>query len=186
MSPFEGSTLMTAEMQQQVAAWLAELGFASAAGWQRCYDSPSGDSKADASAFHAQCDAHERTLSVAHTDGNGGRTFGGYAEHSWNAVASASDETATGDFLFQLAPDAAKFPPMTSSYQYDNPGYWPTWGAAHCLAMGCCATTTAGAALGANGYCNAHSHCPGLPDDFCGGDQGTWGETELEVWYALA
>jgi hypothetical protein len=60
---------------------MVELGFASAAGWERCYDSPNGDSKAAPSTFHNQCDAHERTLSVAHTDGNGGHTFGGYAEH---------------------------------------------------------------------------------------------------------
>ena len=183
-SPFVGSTLMTEEMQQHVKAWLAEDGQGSAAGWALCYDSPGGDSKSSPSTFHAQCDAHTRTLSVAHTDGNGGRTFGGYAEHSWNAV-SGHDETATGDFLFQLAPAAAKYPPMTRNYQYDDPVRWPVWGDGGCLAMG-----YGGEALGANGFCCPGSSCngsgcPGLPDDFCGGD-GNWGETELEVWYALA
>jgi hypothetical protein len=113
---------MTAEMQQQVAAWLAEDGQGSAAGWERCYDSPSGDSKASASTFHSQCDAHTRTLSIAHTEGNGGHTFGGYAEHSWGGVPQ-NDETASADFLFQLFPVAAKYPPMTGYYQLDAPDH---------------------------------------------------------------
>jgi hypothetical protein len=179
--PFEGSTLMTADMQKQLADWMTELGFASAAGWERCYDSPNGDSKAAVSTFHAQCDAHERTLSVAHTEGNGGRTFGGYATKRWNAVTSTFDNSATGNFLFTLgSPAAAKYPPLTSYNQWDNTDYWPTWGNGACLTM---ATT---GALGGNGYCNTNGGCPGLPDDFRGGDVGTWGATEMEVWYALA
>jgi hypothetical protein len=44
-----------------------------------------------------------------------------------------------------------------------------------------------GKALGANGLCSSHSSCPGLPQHWCGGVRsGTWGETELEVSYALA
>jgi hypothetical protein len=110
VNPFEGSTLMTADMAKQVAAWMVELGFASAAGWALCYDSPGGDSKSRPSAFHAQCDAHARTLSVAHTEGNGGRTFGGYAERSWGG--SGWDQTASADFLFQLGHAATKYPPI--------------------------------------------------------------------------
>ena len=34
-------------------------------------------------------------------------------------------------------------------------------------------------------FSNTNSGCPGLSEDFCGGDEGSWGETELEVWYAL-
>jgi hypothetical protein len=176
--PFAGSALMTAEMQKQVAAWLAEDGQGSAAGWALCYDSPGGDSKAAPSTFHAQCDAHARTLSVAHTEGNGGRTFGGYAEHSWNAVTNTYDQTARANFLFQLGDAAAKYPPLTGYYQFDGPGNWPNWS---CLVMG-----HRGAALGANGHCTATSSCPGITTDSCGGDEGTWGATELEVWYALA
>jgi hypothetical protein len=182
VSPFEGSALMTAEMQQQVAAWLAELGFASAAGWERCYDSPNGDDKSSQSAFHSQCDEHERTISIAHTDGNGGRTFGGYAMKRWGGTGhdSTNDNSATADFLFKLGSAAAKYPPLTSYNQFDGPKYWPTWGGGHCLYMG------DNSALGVNGYCNAHSSCPGVPDNFCGGDGASWGETEMEVWYALA
>jgi hypothetical protein len=73
---------------------------------------------------------------------------------------------------------------MTGSYQYDRPGYWPTWGNGDCLTMG--HGEAALGALGAMGNCDAASACPGLPQDFCGGDVGSWGETELEVWYALA
>jgi hypothetical protein len=175
-----GSTLMSVAMQQQLAAWMAELGQGSAAGWALCYDSPGGDSKSRPSAFQAQCDAHARTLSVAHTEGNGGRTFGGYAEHSW-AGDPHYDETASADFLFQLGHAAAKYPPMTRAYQYDNPGTWPRWGVP-CLAM----DYNDGEVLGAKGYCQANGACPGLPGDFCGGGSGTWGETELEGWYALA
>jgi hypothetical protein len=171
---------MTEEMQQHVKAWLAEDGQGSAAGWALCYDSPGGDSKSSPIAFHAQCDVHARTLAVAHTEGNGGRTFGGYAEHSWRG-ADHWDHTASADFLFQLGHDAAaKYPPMTGVDQYGDPGAWPRWGG-NCLVMG----GALGEALGANGFCtDTYSTCPGLPDDWCGGR--AWGETELEVWYALA
>ena len=69
--PFQGSTLMTRAMQDQATAWLAEAGQDSVAGWRRCFDSPNGDDKSTPGAFHAQCDAHERTFSVAQTEGNG-------------------------------------------------------------------------------------------------------------------
>jgi hypothetical protein len=91
------------------------------------------------------------------------------------------DDTATGNFLFQLAPAAAKFSPLTVHNQYDSPSEWPDWGGG-CLCMG-----YGDEALGANGGCDTYSSkCPGTPEDFCGGDDGSWGATELEVWYALA
>ena len=43
-----------------------------------------------------------------------------------------------------------------------------------------------GGALGSNGHCDPDGSCPGTAESFCGGDQGSWGETEMEVWYALA
>jgi hypothetical protein len=150
-----------------------------AAGWALCYSSPNGDDKSNPSVFHGQCDAHERTLSVAHTDGNGGRTFGGYATKRWNAVSNICDSSATGNFLFTLgSPAVAKYPTLTDCNQYDNPSFWPEWGSGACLRMGI-------GALGGNAYCNSNGDCPGVPDNFCGGDNN-WGETELEVWYALA
>ena len=75
---------------------------------------------------------------------------------------------------------------MTDYYQWAGPSAWPSLGptavGAGCLRM----RRSYGEALGPSGRCDADSGCPGLLDDFCGGDEGSWGETELEVWYALA
>jgi hypothetical protein len=90
-------------------------------------------------------------------------------------VGSGYDKTATNDFLFSLGADAVAPVALTTSYQGDYPTAWPNWGGP-CLRMGYDGT------LGAGGGCDADDYaCPDLPDDFCGGDKGTWGETELEV-----
>ena len=45
--------------------------------------------------------------------------------------------------------------------------------------------------LGEVGFCGGATtvDCPGLPSGadrpFCGGESGTWGDTQLEVWYAV-
>jgi hypothetical protein len=189
VSPFDGSTLMSRAMQRQVVAWLAELDQGAAAGWRRCFDSPNGDDKSSPIAFHAQCDAHARTISIAHTDGNGGNTFGGYAEHSWGGATNHYDTGATADFIFALAPSALKYPPMTGYYQMDGPYSWPDWGNG-CLLLGGGSLEAGDWALGVNGICGRTAYvsepCPELVMDWCGGGLGTWGATELEVWYALA
>ena len=61
---FPGSEIMTAAMDAQLAAWLAERGLANAAGWELCYSSPRGDDKSSPTAWHAQCDGNDRTVVV--------------------------------------------------------------------------------------------------------------------------
>ena len=156
-------------------------------GWALCYSSPNGDPKTSPEEFHRRCDAHERTVSVVRN--SLGYTFGGYAQVSWagDAYITSGNEA---NFLFQLAPRMEAYPPLIDARQQSFANEWPTWGHGSCLSLGCpdsaCGQdyTTGQMVLGANGHCQANPSCPGTPDDFCGGDCD-WGETELEVWYAL-
>eukprot|EP01046_Picozoa_sp_COSAG06_P030598 COSAG06_NODE_2916_length_6098_cov_10.324721_4_plen_430_part_00 len=87
------------------------------------------------------------------------------------------------DFIFRLSPDAVeRFEPKPGGHEYQlvAGSRWPQWGGD--LAMG-----DDNAALGASGYCGCAppNDCQtygGTRNQICGGDQGTWGETHLEVW----
>lgn len=167
------SQILNAQMQSQMSTWLSEEGI-SATRWELCYSSLRGDSTGAASAFHSMCDSHPRTISIAR---QGGFIVGGYIQRTWNEKQNDIGDSAP-NWLFRMAPDMTKYPHLTSYWSYCDNGYWPTWGGGHCLTMG------TGGALGHNAYCNANSGCPGVPEDFCGGDYN-WGGTQLEVFYAV-
>ena len=114
-------------------------------------------------------------------------TFGGYAEASWRD-GSGDASQAAGDFLFRLGPGAAAAYRPTGAdtrYQYRDPGCWPLWGGlsggvvAHDLSFGYYG------ALGTNGQCHQGTTYAGAPNAACGGGEGTWGATEMEVWYPV-
>jgi hypothetical protein len=182
--------------------------------WRLCYDSrtdctscpsdssPDGSSPcscaANATSFHGACDARTETLVLGHnTLARGlGKTFGGYAMATWSCCQPGSSSSgsyatgATGNFLFQLGPDAAATYPARgpngtprgdNCYQHRAAGYWPIWGSDD-LKFGF------GGALGNNGYCN-RLHQPGytyegLGQEVCGGNYN-WGPTQMEVWYRV-
>ena len=168
-----GSQILNAQMQSQMDTWLSEEGI-SATRWELCYSSLRGDSTGAASAFHSMCDSHPRTISIAR---QGGYIFGGYIQRTRNEKQNGCGDSAP-NWLFRMAPDMTKYPHLTNYWSRCANSYWPTWGGGYCLTMG------NGGALGHTAYCSAHFSCPGVPEDFCGGDQN-WGGTQLEVFYAV-
>ena len=98
------------------------------------------------------------------------------------------DEGTDENFIFQLSPNIATYSVVTTHHQYNSANSWPSFGQ-DCLYIGNDDPRWGGAALGGNGFCQwvdrPHNNCLGAPINFCGAGRGEWGETELEVWYAL-
>ena len=108
-------------------------------------------------------------------------TFGGFAQATWAGVTSSHPKAAS-DFLFRLGGGApAVYRPKAGGgthYQFGNPGYWPIWGGGDDLAFGWFG------ALGENGMCDQGHGYSGERNAACGGSTpGSWGATEMEVWY---
>ncbi len=100
-----------------------------------------------------------------------------------------SDTTSADNFLFTLGPGPpAKFGTTGNddSYQSTSPEryeVWQIWG-----------TGTAGngdlrmgdnQALGVEARCDQGKTYAGTSNQICGGSTGTWGETNMEVWYPV-
>jgi hypothetical protein len=149
----------------------------SAHAWVKCFDSAMDDASTPA-VFHRNCDPYDETVTVAQNAL--GFMFGGYAERSW--AGSGMDTTASGDFIFGLAPQApARFNPTGSdtNYQYTVSDSWPGWGHyGSDLQIG----RNEGPPSGLGGFCDQGTTYSGTPDQICGGGVGTWGATQLEVW----
>ena len=92
------------------------------------------------------------------------------------------DRAASSDFLFRLQPgEPERFLPKGGTgddatwYQLVVPVYWPIWGDGRDLTMGSNGPP--------GGYCDQGSTYAGSPNEACGGDYGTWGPTDVEVWF---
>jgi hypothetical protein len=120
------------------------------------------------------------------------------AAGSWNVTACCAanptdcspgnychDRTATSDFLFRLQPgEPERFLPkggtgtIASRYQLAGPAYWPQWGDnPPALNIGISGPP------GDNGYCSHDVTYAGSDNETCGGDEGSWGLTDVEVWF---
>jgi hypothetical protein len=121
--------------------------------------------------------------------GHKGFTFGGFAQASWRGEDSVPyDRNGAGDFLFRLGRDIKVQPwydgvPTIYSatgddtgYQWRDPSWWPMWGSNGDLNFGY------KKALGDGGHCDQGLTYRGHKNDACGSD-GSWGATEMEVWY---
>jgi hypothetical protein len=185
-NPFVASGIVTEEQ----AAFLTSQPEIAASEWLPCFDSDTDDASTPA-VFHAQCDEHAVTVSIA--SNSLGYVFGGYAERSWSydtcCADSANscqgtfctDHTASGDFLFGLGPSPAeRFDPTGANtlYQYARiEGIFPSWGGSGNLQMG-----SAGPP-GTNGECAEGATFAGSLNQICGGFHN-WGETRLVVFFA--
>ena len=170
--------------------------------WALCYDSrsdctvcasaaftgPMGSSScacdwpAPKRSFHDGCDNHTTTLVLGHN--SLGFTFGAFAQESWGGHSWARE--APGDFLFRLGPGvAAAYRPTGSDtyYQLSAPGRWPTWGSSPDLCFG--KYDTLGTGTTSSVGCHQGGTYEGEPNDVCGGKDGQWGATEMEVWYRV-
>eukprot|EP01046_Picozoa_sp_COSAG06_P006501 COSAG06_NODE_306_length_17801_cov_6.989210_12_plen_1895_part_00 len=188
-APFAGSNIVPANSRQWLISQMPDGMTASA---EPCFDSAVHDTSTPA-AFHAQCDRHPHTVTVAR---NGFGVFGGYAERSWSmevCLANGGDDddsgcsccwdrTASGDFLFKLEPGPSeRFDPTGADTQYQraDPTYWPGWGRGD-LFMG-----YDNGQPGRYGKCNQGSTYTGSSNQICGSSSGPsnlWGATEREVW----
>ena len=131
----------------QLEDWLSESSCAPSCldkPWVKCYTSEGllensmeeGWAALNAAAFHDACDEFEVTLSLGR-NGFRGHLFGGFAEHSWGAAATDTDDNgigyvnAPGDWVFRLAPAPAvrgEPKPGKHHHQLVDPRYFPTWG----------------------------------------------------------
>ena len=67
---------------------------------------------------------------------------------------------------------------IATDYQLAGPPYWPIWGYSGDLYMG-----DGGPPGGPNAHCNqGYTYAGSINESSCGG-YGTWGLTDLEVWY---
>jgi hypothetical protein len=117
------------------------------------------------------------------------------AAGSWNVTACCvanptdcndnycHDRTASSDFIFRLQPgEPQQFLPThsggTAGFRYQQPGpaYWPMWGDKGDLKIGT-------GPLGKNGYCHQGGTYAGSVNATCGGAAGSWGATDMEVWF---
>ena len=122
---------------------------------------------------------HKETLVLGHNNLN--FTFGGFAQASWAGSGFATG--ATGDFLFRLAPGAIMAYHHSTGgddhYQILKPTRWPTWGDHAELYFGYKQS------LGYNGRCASGTTYGAKVNEVCGGAQGSWGATQMEVWYRV-
>ena len=192
---FPGGQLLTTAMDTQLQAWLVERGLANADGWTLCYSSPNGDPKDDPSEWHSRCDGHVRTVVVGRN--SLGYTFGGYSGSAWDDPVDGWIREDTGQFIFRLdGPGLAAeaFDYTTGSFQWNNINAWPNFGNGADLRLGQAQAGQDGT-LGAawQAYCNQGTSYQGSPNEVCGGGvgngvtygPGAWGETEMEMWYAV-
>ena len=110
------------------------------------------------------------------------------------------DTKASSDYLYRLSPgDPERYQPTgappvpghSTYYQQVSPTAWPQFGNGQidgyyindlCIGYG--------GPPGTNGYCDQGQTYRGKPNAACGtgnsrGRQGTWGHTDVEVWYPL-
>jgi len=93
------------------------------------------------------------------------------------------DRTSSSDYLYRLSPGEPEryetIPGGNTAYQYVYPTAWPLFGL-NDLTIG-----YNNGPPGTNGYCDQGTTYRGSPNAACGGDIGTWGHTDLEVWRLL-
>lgn len=216
-SELAASTLAT---DRSVRKWLVGQIPPNYASLERCYSSVTDDTR-DATAFHKQCDHHNRTLVLVRNLVNGTRRlFGGFAAVSWDPLITCvkpGNDQGMGDgppltctdrtsewtsFIFSLSPgDPVRFNhchPCTvvgigNTHEtlfisgVGGMNSWPAFMNDLTLSHG---------ELGERAFCRQGPSylCDGSQENetsrvqttcfnkICGGDKGTWRETELEVW----
>ena len=164
-SCFEGSALIESAVTGDLNGFYHHCGAMAPRGcnvstpvWKMCYSSLTDEPTP--AAFHAACDAHAGTVTVARNSLN--HTFGGYAQGSWSADTCCAnphndcvrkgpnvEETfcynflATRSFIFGLAPQTAAFYPLLvhdgkskNYFMTADPSSWPLFGEFGDLRMG--------------------------------------------------
>lgn len=126
---FEGSTLLSAEQQQQLNKLFGDANRR----WKLLYKATRDGFRA--ANFHAQCDNKGATITVIRS--TGGYLFGGYTAINWNSSSGNYGNDAQA-FLFTLTnPNGiqpTKYQCTNAGYAILNhPSYGPTFGAGHDL-----------------------------------------------------
>ena len=85
-------------------------------------------------------------------------------------------------FIFGLGPGKPqRFSPNGKNTNFQRAFSWPHWGDGNAsradLSMG------SNGPPGTDGHCDQGTTYSGHRNQICGGDRGTWGETQLEVWH---